>query len=79
MMYGRNSYDFEEGTLTFIKPNQTIQIESQEEIKGSSGWTLLFHPDLIRKSELGKTIGDFTFFDYELNEALHLSERKENQ
>ncbi|MEM6344103.1 MAG: helix-turn-helix domain-containing protein [Bacteroidota bacterium] len=74
MLYGRNSYDFEEGTLTFIKPGQTIQMEDREEIKGSSGWTLLFHPDLIRKSGLGKTIGDYSFFDYDLNEALHLSE-----
>jgi len=65
-LYGRNSYDFEEGTLTFIKPGQTIEIEKQEQRKGSSGWTLLFHPDLIRKSELGKTIDDYGFFDYNL-------------
>lgn len=76
MSYGRNSYDFEEGTLTFIKPNQSIQIESQEQIKGSSGWTLLFHPDLIRKSELGKIIEDYSFFNYDLNESLHLSEKE---
>lgn len=72
--YGRNAYDFEEGSLTFIKPQQTIQVESQEEIKGSSGWTLLFHPDLIRKSDLAKTLDSYSFFDYKLNEALHLSE-----
>ena len=78
MNYGRNSYDFDEGTLTFIKPNQTIQIENQDEIKGSSGWTLLFHPDLIRKSELGKSIEDYSFFHYDLNEALHLSENERN-
>jgi len=78
MNYGRNSYDFDEGTLTFIKPNQTIQIENQDEIKGSSGWTLLFHPDLIRKSGLGKTIEDYSFFNYDLNEALHLSENEKN-
>ena len=78
MNYGRNSYDFEEGTLTFIRPNQTISIESKEEIQGSSGWTLMFHPDLLRKSELGKTIEQYTFFDYALNEALHLSEKERN-
>jgi len=78
MNYGRNSYDFDEGTLTFIKPNQTIQIENQDEIKGSSGWTLLFHPDLIRRSELGKSIEDYSFFNYDLNEALHLSENERN-
>ena len=58
--------------------NQTIQIENQDEIKGSSGWTLLFHPDLIRKSELGKSIEDYSFFNYDLNEALHLSENERN-
>ena len=78
MNYGRNSYDFDEGTLTFIKPNQSIQVEKQDEIEGSYGWTLLFHPDLIRKSELGKTIEDYSFFNYDLNEALHLSESERN-
>jgi AraC-like DNA-binding protein len=78
MNYGRNSYDFDEGTLTFIKPGQTIQIENQDEIKESAGWTLLFHPDLIRKSELGRTIEDYSFFNYDLNEALHLSENEKN-
>lgn len=76
MNYGRNSYDFDDGTLTFIKPNQTIQVETQEEIKDSSGWTLLFHPDLIRKSELGHTIDQYSFFNYDLNEALHLSPKE---
>ena len=76
--YGRNSYDFDEGTLILIKPNQIIQIESQAEIKGSSGWTLLFHPDLIRKSQLGTIIDSYSFFNYDLNEALHLSEKEKN-
>jgi len=78
MGYGRNSYDFDDGTMTFIKPNQAIQIDKQEIIKDSSGWTLLFHPDLIRKSELGKTIEAYSFFNYDLNEALHLSEAERN-
>ncbi|MEM9051332.1 MAG: helix-turn-helix transcriptional regulator [Bacteroidota bacterium] len=76
MKYGRNSYDFDEGTLTFIKPNQVIQMEPHEEIKDSSGWTLLFHPDLIRKSGLREEIEDYSFFDYDQNEALHLSEKE---
>lgn len=79
LIYGRNSYDFEDGTLTFIKAGQVIQMEKlPETVKESSGWTLLFHPDLIRRSELGKTIDDYTFFDYELNEALHLSDKEIN-
>ena len=74
MIYGRNSYDFEDATMTFLKPNQAIKIENQDQHSGSSGWTLIFHPDLIRKSELGKAIEQYSFFSYESNEALHLSE-----
>ena len=74
VVYGRNSYDFQEGTLTFIKPGQVVKVENPEDIQGSSGWTLLFHPDLIRKSELGRTINKFSFFNYEVHEALHLSD-----
>ena len=76
MSYGRSSYDFEEGTLTFIKPGQTLRIENQEVIQGSSGWTLLFHPDLLRKSDLGERIQEYSFFDYNLTEALHLSDKE---
>lgn len=74
MVYGRNSYDFQEGTMTFIKPNQIVKVENPETIEGSEGWTLLFHPDLIRRSELGKTIEDYGFFSYDVHEALHLSD-----
>ena len=74
MIYGRNSYDFQEGTMVFTKPDQSLKIENTEEFTGSSGWTLIFHPDLIRKSDLGKNIDKYNFFSYEINEALHLSE-----
>ncbi len=72
--YGRNSYDFTNGTMIFGKPNQVYQSESKEISADSKGWTLLFHPDLIRKSELVKTIDSYNFFSYEVHEALHLSE-----
>jgi len=72
--YGRNQYDFQEGTLTFIKPNQIVKVSNNENYKGGSGWTLIFHPDLLRKSELGKAIEHFSFFNYEVYEALHLSD-----
>lgn len=74
MAYGRNSYDFQEGTIVFLRPNQAIKIENNDQFEGSSGWTLIFHPDLIRKSELGRKIDSYSFFGYEANEALHLSE-----
>lgn len=72
--YGRNQYDFQEGTMTFIKPNQMVKVESRESGPESGGWTLIFHPDLLRKSVLGQTIEEYSFFDYEVREALHLSD-----
>ena len=76
--YGRSTYDFQEGTMTFIKPNQVVKVKNSEGFNESKGWTLFFHPDLIRRSELGKTIEYFSFFDYEANEALHLSIDEKN-
>lgn len=76
LSYGRNSYDFQEGTIVFLRPDQAIKVENDQEYEGASGWTLLFHPDLISRSELARTIGNFSFFNYETNEALHVSEEE---
>ena len=62
--YGRNTYDHQEGTMVFMAPNQTIKYEAGEELPDvSESWLLLFHPDLIRKSELGKKIDSYSFFN----------------
>jgi AraC-like DNA-binding protein len=74
--YGRNSYDFEEGTLIFVNPDQVISFSDPIEELDDSGWTILFHPDLIRQAELAKTIEAHSFFSYEANEALHLSDKE---
>jgi YesN/AraC family two-component response regulator len=76
--YGRNSYDFQECSMVFTSPNQVLEVNKAYKIEDDDCWTLVFHPDLIRKSELGKQIDDFSFFNYASNEALHLSgeERK---
>ena len=74
--YGKNSYDFEDGTLVFVAPKQIMSFANQIEELDDSGWTILFHSDLIRKAELGKTITNYSFFAYETNEALHLSEKE---
>jgi len=76
--YGRNSYDYQEGTMVFTAPNQVLKFKKAETVLEDKGWTLAFHPDLIRKSELEKKIESFSFFLYASNEALHLSneERK---
>ncbi|WP_459209211.1 helix-turn-helix domain-containing protein [Aquimarina rhabdastrellae] len=75
--YGRQNYDFEEGSLIFTAPNQVISTgEAPTEID-EKAWGLLFHPDLIRNTELGQKIHQYSFFNYEANEALHLSEVEE--
>ncbi len=76
--YGRNSYDYEKGTIVFMAPNQVAQFEPAENDNDidNDGWSIFFHPDLIRKSELGKTIKNYAFFNYELDEALHLSDKE---
>lgn len=78
--YGRNSYDFREGTMLFIGPGQVASFSHAEEFRDveteSDGWTILFHPDLIRKSKLGELIHNYSFFGYDTNEALHLSEKE---
>lgn len=78
--YGRNSYDFQEGTMLFIGPGQVANFSHAAQYANietpSQGWTILFHPDLIRKSALGKTIHHYSFFSYDTHEALHLSERE---
>jgi AraC family transcriptional regulator, transcriptional activator of pobA len=76
MRYGKNYYDFDEGTMTFISPNQVISIDEDED-RNKDGWSLMFHPDLIRNYPLGKSIKNYGFFSYEINEALHLSEKEE--
>ena len=76
--YGKSSYDYEEGTLSFTAPGQVTMLEGDSpiEVKDSKGWALIFHPDLIRKSTLGERIDSYSFFNYEVNEALHLSEEE---
>ena len=74
--YGRNSYDFEEGTMIFTSPGQVLTSVDHGNEMIDDGWSLLFHPDLLRKSELGRTIENYSFFSYEVHEALHLSDEE---
>ena len=74
--YGRNYYDYQEGTLVFIAPGQVVSIEEDGSDYKPSGTVLLFHPDLIRGTSLGNGIKDYTFFSYDVHEALHLSEEE---
>ena len=76
LMYGRNTYDYQEGTLVFLSPGQVAGINSNGEIYQPKGYALIFHADLIHGTALGRHIKDYGFFGYQSNEALHLSERE---
>ncbi|QMU26508.1 helix-turn-helix domain-containing protein [Adhaeribacter radiodurans] len=76
MKYGRQHYDYQDGTLLFISPGQVFGFEEQGKMLQPTGWALVFHPDLIRGTSLGRHIKDYSFFSYEVNEALHLAERE---
>ena len=76
LRYGRNYYDYQEGTLVFTAPGQVVGVEDNGEVFQPKGWALLFHPDLLRGTQLGRNIRNYTFFSYEVREALHLSEQE---
>jgi AraC family transcriptional activator of pobA len=76
LRYGNNYYDYNEGTLVFVAPGQIAGIENSEEIYQPKGYGLVFHPDLVHGTALGRHINEYTFFSYQVNEALHLSQRE---
>jgi len=75
-MYGRQPFDHQEGTLLCTAPEQIITFNRKRDTGRSEGWGLYFHPELIRNSNLGKKIREYSFFSYEENEALHLSDQE---
>lgn len=76
LLYGRSRYDYQEGTLVYLAPGQVIGVEDNGEVYQPKGWALVFHPDLVRGTTLGQHMKEYSFFSYEVNEALHLSERE---
>jgi AraC-like DNA-binding protein len=72
--YGQGYYDFEEGGLAFLAPNQLVTLSGEEGIY--DGYTLYFHADLIRNYQLGKNIDQYGFFGYGVNEALFISDKE---
>lgn len=78
LKYGQQEYDFDEGVMFFISPNQVFRIETEERaLEEKSGWMLLIHPDFLWNTSLASTIKQYDFFDYSVSEALFLSEKEE--
>lgn len=76
--YGQRTYDFDNGVMFFIGPNQVFGIEPISKIATpKSGWVLMIHPDFLWNTPLAKSIKRYEFFDYAVNEALYLSEKEE--
>ena len=73
--YGRQYYDYQDGTIVCFGPGQITDLELIQNIQPNAHG-LLFHPDLIRGTSLGQEIKNYSFFSYETNEALHLSEEE---
>lgn len=74
--YGRTSYDYEEGTIVCFAPGQIVGVDTIEDEVAPQVYGIVFHPDLIRGTSVGKSIKNYTFFSYAVNEALHLSEQE---
>lgn len=76
MKYGQQEYDFDEGVMAFMSPGQVFSIAAGSTLK-HSGWMILLHPDFLWNTALSKTIKQYEYFSYAVNEALHLSEKEE--
>ncbi|MCT4666253.1 MAG: helix-turn-helix transcriptional regulator [Flavobacteriales bacterium] len=74
--YGRSTYDFQECSMIFTAPNQVLEYHTDYTTTDGDCWTLVFHSDLIRKSVLSNLIDQYSFFSYQSNEALHLSQEE---
>ncbi|MGI6219417.1 MAG: helix-turn-helix domain-containing protein [Bacteroidaceae bacterium] len=76
LIYGRQRYDYQKGSVICLAPGQVIGIEDTGKDFQPHGWALCFHPDLIRGTNLGRNMKEYSFFSYAVNEALHLSEEE---
>ena len=78
MKYGQQPHDFDEGVLHFMSPGQVLTVEFEKGMNHNpSGWMILIHPDFLWNTPLAKTIKQYEFFNYSVNEALYLSDKEE--
>lgn len=76
LKYGKAYYDYQEGTLVFFSPGQVVEVENNQGFYQPKGHALIFHPDLILNTPLGKHINNYSFFSYNTSEALHVSDKE---
>lgn len=76
LTYGCGRYDYRDGSLICVAPGQIGGKEDNGERKSIGGWAMLFHPELIHGTQLEKEIRHYSFFDYSVNEALHMNEKE---
>lgn len=76
LRYGKEYYDYQEGTLVFMSPGQVFTVENDGELYQPKGHALVFHPDLLLGTSLNSKMSEFSFFGYQVSEALHLSQRE---
>jgi AraC-like DNA-binding protein len=74
-LYGRTKYDSDSGSMYFTKPQQVVEMRNIE--LEEDGFAIYFHEDFLNGHPLHSDIKKYNFFDYEANEALHLSPREE--
>jgi AraC-like DNA-binding protein len=77
--YGQSSFDFNDGIMSFMSPNQifSIEVDDKDQEIEKSGWVIYIHPDFIWNTPLASTIKRYDFWSYSLNEALFLFENEE--
>lgn len=73
LKYGRQEYDFQENTLVFVSPGQVLGHPADGSTYQAKGWCLYFSPELLHGTQLGRHMKDYSFFSYDVHEALHLS------
>lgn len=76
LKYGREEYDFQVNTLVFTSPGQVFGYPADGSTYKAKGWCLYFSPELLHGTPLGRHIKDYTFFSYDVKEALHISQQE---
>ncbi len=76
LKYGRSVYDYQQGTMVFVAPGQTIGAQDDGKLHQPKGWIVAFHPEFLHGTNLSRIIKDYSFFSYNSNEALHISDQE---